>query len=89
MSYIGMRLYCVHVDATEKKRKTKWRASRATSSPRVLRGVIFLKELHQLVKKNAFVFPKPGSLTHISEEGLSAYGILAGWVRFPRGTRGG
>lgn len=76
MSYIGVRLYRVHVDAlrTKKKRKTKSRASRATSSLRALRGVIFLKELRQLVK-NAFVFPKPGSLTHISEEAcqLMAY----------------
>lgn len=76
MSYIGTGLYYVHVDVQgKKKRKTKWRASRAASAGRrVLRGVIFLKELRQPVK-NAFVFPKPGSLTHISEEAcqLMAY----------------
>lgn len=80
---------CMRTPLKKKKGKQSGALARATSSLRVLRGAIFLTGLRQLVKKNAFVFPKPGSLTHISEEGLSAYGILAGWVRFPRGTRAG
>lgn len=47
-------------------------------------SAIFLKELRQPLKNDS-VFSKPASFhTHFSG-GLSAYGILARWVRFPVG----